>query len=217
MRPEAAPELPRLVLASGSPRRRELLAALGLAFDVRPLDLDETPLPAEEPERYVRRLALAKARAAGARPGELVLAADTTVVLDGEILGKPADAAEARRMLARLAGRRHTVLSGVALFAPGRDGGAGREAVAVDRSEVDIAPLPAAEIEWYVETGEPLDKAGSYAVQGLGALFVEAVWGNYTNVVGLPLPTTARLFAELGHDLRRFREAEVGTALNLRT
>jgi septum formation protein len=207
--PSGAPR-PRVVLASASPRRRDLLAALGLPFEVRPVDLDETPRPGEEPRAYVVRLAAEKA-AADARPGELVLAADTVVVLEGEggggpeLLGKPRDPAEAEAMLARLAGREHVVFTGVALLAAAADGRGGpRLATAVEESRVRIAALDAAEIAWYVATGEPLDKAGAYAVQGIGALFVEAIEGNYSNVVGLPLPTVRRLFAELGYDLRDF-------------
>lgn len=187
-------ERPRLVLASASPRRRELLAGLGLEFTVRPVDLDETPEPGEDPRAYVARLAREKA-AAAARPGELVLAADTAVVIGGALLGKPEGPAEARRMLAGIAGRVHTVLTGVELVL------GERRAAAVSESRVRLAELDAERIAWYVATGEPLDKAGSYAVQGLGALFVEAVEGNYTNVVGLPLPEVYRLFAALGYDL----------------
>jgi septum formation protein len=199
--------MPRLVLASASPRRRELLASLGLEFEVRPVDLDETPRPGEAPEAYVARLAREKAAAAlqlgGRGPGELVLAADTVVVLDGELLGKPADPAEARAMLRRLAGREHTVHTGVELA---EDTGSGvRRAAAVATSRVRIAALDDPTIAWYVATGEPLDKAGAYAIQDLGALFVEAVDGNYTNVVGLPVPTVWRLFRELGEDLLAFR------------
>jgi septum formation protein len=191
---------PQLILASASPRRRNLLADLGLELVVRPVDVDETPEEGEEPLTYVLRLARQKARAK-AHPGELVLAADTVVVLDGDLLGKPADEAEARSMLARLAGRRHTVFTGQALYDPGHE----REQVWVEASEVQIALLTEEEIAWYVATGETMDKAGSYAVQGIGALFVEAVDGNYTNVVGLPLPATYRLFQGLGYDLRDFR------------
>jgi septum formation protein len=171
-------------------------------FTVRSVDLDETPRDGEPPRDYVGRLAMEKA-AARAHPGEIVLAADTTVVLEGSILGKPRDPDEARWMLARIAGREHTVLTGVALAEPGRD----RRACGIETSRVRIAPLDEDWIAWYVATGEPLDKAGSYAVQGLGALFVEEVHGNYTNVVGLPLPLVDRLFRELGYDLRDFREA----------
>ena len=192
--------LPALILASSSPRRRELLGSLGLRFTVRAADLDETPLAGEDPRDTVLRLARAKA-AARAHPGELVLAADTVVVIDGELLGKPQDPADARRMLGRIAGREHTVLTAVALDEPDRE----RRTAAVATSRVRMAPMSAEEIDWYVATGEPLDKAGSYAVQGLGALFVEEVFGNYTNVVGLPIPLTYRLFRELGYDLREFR------------
>ena len=201
-----------LILASASPRRRELLAGLGLRFEVRSADVDETPLPGEQAEPYVVRLAREKAGAV-ARPGELVLAADTTVVVDGEILGKPLDADDARRMLRQLAGREHEVLTGIALFELGHlddldnpeNGSAGRTAARADLSRVRIAPLTDEEIDWYVATGEPMDKAGAYGIQGLGSLFVEAVDGNYTNVVGLPVPAVYRLFAELGYDLRSFR------------
>jgi septum formation protein len=195
---------PALVLASASPRRRELLGGLGLAFTVRPVDLDETPLPGEEPRAYVLRLSREKA-AARTEPGELVLAADTIVVLDGDLLGKPRDEQDARRMLGRIAGREHTVLTGVALREMGHAGRDLRQAAVVETSRVRMAAMSPEQIAWYVTTGEPLDKAGSYAVQGLGALFVEEVFGNYTNVVGLPLPATYRLFAELGYDLRSFR------------
>jgi septum formation protein len=192
--------LPSLVLASASPRRRELLAGLGLRFTIRAADLDETPLPGEDPGETVLRLAREKA-AALAHPGELVLAADTDVVIDGEILGKPRDPEDARRMLARIAGREHTVLSAVALEEPGRN----RRTSGMATSRVRIAPLTPERIAWYVATGEPLDKAGSYAVQGIGALLVEEIFGNYTNVVGLPLPLAWRLFREMGYELMDFR------------
>ncbi len=187
------------MLASASPRRRDLLAGLGLRFTVRAGAVDETPLAGEEPAACVRRLAAVKA-AARVEDGELVLAADTVVVLDGEMLGKPRDPAAARRMLAAIAGREHTVLTGVALH----DAAAGRAEAAVEASRVRMARMSPADVAWYVATGEPLDKAGSYAVQGVGALFVEAIHGNYTNVVGLPLPATWRLFNSLGYDVRWF-------------
>jgi septum formation protein len=201
------------VLASASPRRRELLSGLGLRFEVRPADLDETPRAGEAPRDYVLRLALGKA-AARAAAGELVLAADTVVVAEGELLGKPRDPEDARRMLGRIAGREHTVFSGIALFEPAKEDGTeigelvARSAATVEESRVVLAPLGERDIAWYVATGEPLDKAGSYAVQGIGALFVEAVHGSYTNVVGLPLPATSRLFQELGYELLSFREGE---------
>lgn len=194
----------RLILASTSPRRRDLLEGLQLAFEVRPAEIDESLLADEVPQDHVLRLARAKAQAV-ARPGELVLAADTIVVLDGRILGKPADSTEAEQMLRQLAGREHEVYSGVALFEPASD----TTVAASDRSEVRIADLSGDEIAWYVSTGEPLDKAGSYAIQGLGALFVESIVGNYTTVVGLPLPLTRSLFRELGYDILDFRTQPV--------
>ena len=195
------PRLPeQLVLASASPRRRDLLAGLQLDFEVRSAEIDESALTDELPEDHVVRLARAKAQAV-ARPGELVLAADTVVVLEGRILGKPADPADAHQMLSSLTGREHDVYTGVALFEPDRD----TLVSASDRSEVRLATLDKDEISWYVSTGEPLDKAGSYAIQGLGALFVERVVGNYTNVVGLPLPLTRSLFRQLSYDILDFR------------
>ncbi|HXU30423.1 MAG TPA: Maf family protein [Thermoanaerobaculia bacterium] len=187
--------LPPLVLASASPRRRVLLQGLGLTFTIRPADLDETPFPNEQPGPYVLRLAKAKA-AAVVQPGELALAADTVVVLDGELLGKPTDAQDAEKMLAKIAGREHQVYTGVALQHAAEP--ALREASSLTLSKVRMAAMDAETIAWYVATGEPMDKAGSYAVQGLGALFVEAIDGNYTNVVGLPLPAVKALFEELG-------------------
>jgi nucleoside triphosphate pyrophosphatase len=190
-----------LVLASASPRRRELLAGLGLRFTVRPADVDETPRDGEDPGAYVLRLAQEKAAAVALPENtqELVLAADTTVVIDGEILGKPLDEEDARRMLRRLSGREHEVLTGLALCEAG-----GREASAMETSRVRMAALSEDEIAWYAATREPLDKAGAYAIQGLGSLFVEAVAGNYSNVVGLPIPAVYRLFAALGVDLKAF-------------
>ncbi len=173
---------------------------MGLRFTVRAAEVDESPLPDESPRDMVLRLAREKASTL-AHPGELILAADTTVVLQDEVLGKPQDPADARRMLGRIAGREHEVLTAVALDEPGR----GRRAAAVASSRVRMAAMSPEEVDWYVATGEPLDKAGSYAVQGLGALFVEEVRGNYTNVVGLPVPLTYRLFRELGYDIRDFR------------
>lgn len=186
----------QLILASASPRRREMLEAMGWSFLVRPVELDESPFPGEDAAAYVGRLALAKARAAALAateaPDALVLGADTVVALECELFGKPKDAADARRMLRRLAGRRHQVLTGVALL----DGE--REWLEVARTEVQMAPISEQEIELYVATGEPLDKAGAYAVQGRGALFVSALEGNYSNVVGLPLPVVYRLLLAAG-------------------
>jgi septum formation protein len=171
---------------------------------VRASDIDETPHPGEPPADYVLRLAREKAAAVAATSREtaeeLVLAADTTVVVDGEILGKPADEADARRMLGLLAGREHEVHTGVALRENGPLGI--REATHLETTKVRMAPLSEGEIAWYAATREPHDKAGAYAAQGLGALFIEAVCGNYSNVVGLPLPVVYKLFAALGYDLK---------------
>ncbi len=193
----------RLILASASPRRSEMLRNLGVAFDARPVDVDETPEDGEDPERYVLRLAAAKARAAAraepagaARANEVVLAADTIVVADGRLLGKPRDERDARGMLELLSARQHEVLTGVAVAAAGR-----QLQRAAERTWVRFARMSPEEIAWYVATGEPLDKAGAYAVQGLGALFVEAVSGNYSNVVGLPLPLAYRLLRAAGVSL----------------
>lgn len=180
---------PLLILASASARRRELLMLVGAHFESFPVDLDESPLPEERAEAHVLRLSEAKARAAlergGARRSEeaVILGADTIVTIDREILGKPVEPASAVRMLSRLSGRVHEVWTGVSLVHP-EDGRAVTQAV---RSIVKFAPLDAGEIERYVATGEPLDKAGGYAVQGHGALYVEAIEGSYSNVVGLPL------------------------------
>jgi septum formation protein len=177
----------RLVLASGSPRRRELLGFLGLPFEVRPADLDETPQDGEFAEPYVGRLSVEKALAV-AGPGELVLAADTTVALDGEILGKPSDRDDAIRVLTKLAGKTHQVHTGIALA----DGDTGKILHAtVDTAQVFMAPLNAELIDWYVSTGEPMDKAGSYAVQGIGSVLVGRVEGNVQTVIGLPMTVVA--------------------------
>jgi nucleoside triphosphate pyrophosphatase len=198
--PAGPSSAPRLVLASASPRRSALLAGLGLTFTVRPAHLDETPRPGEPPADLVLRLARAKASAVADRaasPPELVLAADTEVILDDAPLGKPADDADAARMLRALAGRAHDVVTGVALF----DGATGRMVSGVERTRVAFAPMSEREIAWYVASGEPRDRAGAYAIQGLAALFVTGVDGNWGNVVGLPLPLVYRLARELGFDL----------------
>jgi len=170
-----------LVLASQSPRRAEILRNAGIPFTVRVADVDETPLEAERPGSYVRRLAESKARAIEAAPGEIVLGADTTVVAAGEILAKPVDAADARRMLRLLSGRRHEVLTGICLL---RDGEALRDHAS---TAVWFAPLTESEIEEYVNSGEPMDKAGAYAIQGLASRYVERIEGCYFNVMGLPV------------------------------
>jgi septum formation protein len=182
----------KIILGSASPRRRELLGQLGLEFDVLSPDVDETPIGREGPLEYVRRVAVAKSAAIAADANTLVITADTTVDLGGEILGKPIDAADAAAMLRRLSARTHRVHTGVAL----RIGE--RTATDVVTSLVTFVPLAPAMVEWYVATGEPLDKAGAYAIQGAGAVLVQRVRGSVSNVVGLPLHTVVRIAADLG-------------------
>ena len=205
---------PKLCLASRSPRRAELLTLVGAHFVVAPVELDERPLEGERPEAHVLRLAEAKARASRATreekegtPSEetVYVGADTIVTIDRAILGKPADKNEAARMLARLSGRIHEVWTGLFLLDPKEERGLG-EAV---RSLVKFSSIAPAEIERYVATGEPLDKAGAYAVQGGGALFVEAIEGSYSNVVGLPL-------SHLKHLLGLLREPSMRAASSAR-
>jgi septum formation protein len=184
-------ELPKLILASASPRRAEILRTVGWPFEALPVDIDESRHPDEEAAVYVERLAQEKARAAAGVPGvgSTIVGADTVVVVDEEILGKPRDEDDARRMLRQLSGRWHQVLTGVALIA-----GASSECrVAYETTEVKFAAMSEAEIDWYVSSGEPMDKAGAYAIQGLGARFIEGIKGDYFNVVGLPV----RLLYEL--------------------
>ena len=190
--------MPCLVLASQSPRRRELLAALGLELEVRPAHADEAVHPGERPRDYVLRVARQKARAVA---GDVVLAADTAVVLGDEALGKPDGADDARRMLRALSGTLHQVLTAVVVLRrAGAAAGAG-EWHAVVSTDVRFAPLGEEEIAWYVATGEPLDKAGAYAIQGAGGAFVRAVTGSVSNVVGLPLAETADLLRQAGFPL----------------
>ncbi|QBI19074.1 septum formation inhibitor Maf [Egibacter rhizosphaerae] len=182
------------VLASASPRRRELLALADLPVEVRAPEVDETPEPNETPHAYVARLARTKASACVRGPGEVVLAADTAVVLDGAPLGKPRDPEHAAALLGALSGRRHTVLTGVAV-AGGRLPEVHAEVVA---TEVEFAHLTAEMIAWYVATGEPFDKAGGYGIQGRAALFVRRIEGSWTNVVGLPLVESLELLRAAG-------------------
>jgi septum formation protein len=182
----------RLLLASTSPRRVEILGALGIPFDRTAADVDETILPGEPGREAAVRLSEAKAAAAVSRhPGAWVLAADTLVLIDGAVLGKPRDDAEAAEMLARLSGREHVVVTAVTLQ---RD--SGPASTTVEESRVRIAPLDEEEIRWYVATGEPRDKAGAYAVQGLGARFIAGVEGSFSNVMGLPARSVYRLLRE---------------------
>jgi septum formation protein len=190
---ESAPAA-RLVLASQSPRRREILAAAGLAFTVRAPRILEQRAPGEAPEPYVLRLAREKAAAVEIAPGEIVLSADTTVVVDDHVLEKPLDRADARRMLALLSGRTHAVITGLCLRTSGRT--IADSAV----TRVRFMPLTNAEIAAYAASGEPMDKAGAYAIQGLASKFVDRIEGCYSNVVGLPIALVYRHLKDLGYN-----------------
>lgn len=186
----------RLILASASPRRAELLRAAGIPFEISAVDVDEQFHAGENPEYAVARLAEAKAGAVVARfPDCVVLGADTTVVVGGEALGKPADPADAARMLRLLSGRTHEVLTGVCMCARGR------RLLHVEPTQVRMVGLSDVEIAWYVSTGEAADKAGGYAVQGLASRFIEGIDGSYSNVVGLPISRVYELLKELGCDI----------------
>jgi septum formation protein len=187
----------KFILASASPRRRELLASIGLEFDVVPSHIPEVRDDRESPEEYVGRLSREKAeRIASEHPSRWVIAADTTVLLGDQLLEKPVDDADARRMLATIAGRTHIVYTGVTLRNVERDWHETRLA----ESEVRMLPLSESDIAWYVKTGEPADKAGAYAVQGIGAMFIDSIHGSYTNVVGLPLATLFQMLRKAGLD-----------------
>lgn len=186
--------MPNLVLASGSPRRHDLLAGIGLKFLVAAPDVDESIMLGEGPSAYVKRIAELKAATSN---GEVVLSADTTVVFQGEVIGKPADEHDARTMLRRLAGETHQVFTAVCVVGP-----AGRLTEVV-RSDVRLASLTDDQIAWYVGTGEPMDKAGSYGLQGIGMAFVEAVSGSVTNVIGLPMAETMALLESQGVEVMR--------------
>jgi len=184
----------QLILASASPRRQALLKQVGIAFRQQVAEIDETPLENEAAEDYVVRLALEKARAV--RQHSItdrlpVLGADTAVVIDGRLLGKPESPAHARQMLQLLSGREHRVMSAVALVGS-------REAVQLSVSRVWFRPLSENEIDAYWRTGEPQDKAGAYAIQGVGAIFIERLEGSYTGVMGLPLYETGQLLQDFG-------------------
>jgi septum formation protein len=186
----------RIVLASASPRRADLLRAAGILFDVFPVDVDERFRPDEKPEDAVARLAEMKATAAlASHPGSVVVGADTTVVVHGDALAKPVDAADARRMLRLLSGRTHDVLTGVCVSRTGR------RLVHVETTRVRMAQLTEGEIEWYISTAEPFDKAGAYAVQGLASRFITGIDGSYSNVVGLPISNVYDLLKALGCDI----------------
>jgi septum formation protein len=184
-----------IILASNSPRRRELLSQIGLTFTIAPADVDERTRPGESPVDYAERLAREKARAAAERAGKgIVIAADTIVVVRGDILGKPADAADARRMLAELSGREHEVVTALAVM----DAETKRASVKTSVTRVWFRTLTEREIKAYVATGEPLDKAGAYGIQERGALLVERIEGCYSNVVGLPLSLLGEMLRDFG-------------------
>ena len=170
-----------LILASQSPRRSELLQQAGIHFISRPANVDETVLAGESPESYVRRVAEEKAAAVQAGPDDIVLGADTVVVIDGRILGKPRDEGDALRMLEALSGRDHIVLTGICLRR------ATETILDIAKTRVWFQPCTRHELEQYVATGEPMDKAGAYAIQGLASKFIRQIEGSYTNVVGLPI------------------------------
>lgn len=185
-----------LLLASASPRRCALLRQIGLPFEARPVDADETPPPGADPARAALAIARRKAAAAPASGGAWVLAADTVGDLDGRLLGKPRDAEDARAILAALSGRAHRVITALVVHSPG-----GRLAGDAVATEVEFAPLSPSQIAAYVATGEPIGKAAAYAIQGLGAALVREIRGDYGNVVGLPLRRTIELLDETGYPL----------------
>jgi septum formation protein len=184
-----------VILASASPRRHELLTRIGVTFTVRAPDIDESPDNGEVPVDYVRRVATAKAAAVAAATDELVIAADTTVDLESQILGKPVDDRDAASMLRRLSGRTHRVHTGVAVRRNGQ------ELAEVCTTLVTFAALDEAAIQWYVSTGEPMGKAGAYALQGAGAALVESVHGSVSNVIGLPMHVVIELASRTGVNL----------------
>src|SRR5437588_2552766 len=186
--------IPKLILASASPRRAEILRSVGWPFEALPAHIDESREEGERADAYVERIALAKAEAAAAHcPGSLVLGADTVVVIDDQILGKPRDHDDSRCMLRELSGRWHQVLTGVALV----NDLTGQSKVAHEVTDVRFAVMSDEEINWYVSTSEPMDKAGAYAIQGHGALFIKEIRGDYFNVVGLPVRLLYTLVSEV--------------------
>ncbi|HEY0462337.1 MAG TPA: Maf family protein [Pyrinomonadaceae bacterium] len=196
--------LPKLILASGSPRRAEILTSVGWGFTKDSADIDETEQAGESPEDYVRRLALEKAEAVAQKYVEaIILGADTTVVINHQIIGKPVDFEDAKRMLKMLSGKWHEVLTGVALVKTNPQSATGnrQSIVGIERTRVKFAEMSGAEIEFLAEKGEPLDKAGAYAVQAQAALFIEGIEGDYWNVVGLPVNLVYNLIRDLArHD-----------------
>jgi septum formation protein len=197
----------RFILASSSPRRRELLSSIGVEFDVIPSHIPEQRGESETPEEYVARLSREKAHAISERhPERWVIAADTTVALDDLVLEKPADADDAKRMLKTIAGKTHVVYTGVTLTRANPH----YIDTHVATSEVRMLPLTERDIAWYVATGEPLDKAGAYAAQGVGGLFIDSIHGSFTNVVGLPLALLFQMLRKAGID-PLYNRQDVGT------
>ena len=197
----------RVILASASPRRRDLLTMIGIRHEVVPADIDETYLPGEPPLAHAERLAREKGTAVAARyPEALTIAADTIVVIDEQVLGKPRDVADATRMLRQLSGRTHTVFTAVAVVR------AGRVESGVEAVTVTFRHLTDAEIGAYIATGEPMDKAGSYGIQGFGAIIVERIDGDFFAVMGLALGRMVQLMRRLGarYDFRRVQVADDG-------
>lgn len=187
-----------IILASGSPRRKDILNTIGLSHDIRIADIDETPFDGEVPEVYVQRLAYKKVMAAADAAAqsevvEIIVGGDTIVVLDGEILQKPVDETEACEMLRRLKGRRHQVLTGISVYHSGRD----EAYTGLSVTEVEMTAYSDETIKAYIATGEPMDKAGAYGIQGIGAVLVSEVFGDYNTVVGLPVSTLMTAFETL--------------------
>ncbi len=187
----------KIVLASKSPRRAEILTAVGWPFEQMAANVDESRLGSEDAASYVKRLARSKAETIAKKiPMGLVLGADTVVVIEGEILGQPCDDQDARRMLNLLSGKWHGVLTGVALMRASQPTGA---VVAHEMTRVRFSEMSAEEIDWYVSTGEPLDKAGAYAVQGKGGLFIDEIQGDYFNIAGLPVRRIYEMLRKIGY------------------
>ena len=193
-----------LVLASGSPRRQELLRSAGISFEVQPADIPENALPGEAAKDCAERLARDKALAvASQRPHDFILGADTVVVVDGQILGKPTDAADAARMLRLLSGREHQVITGVCLVV------SAQPSVASETTLVTVSEITEKDIAGYVASGEPMDKAGAYAIQGLASRWIPRIEGDYSNVVGLPVALVLRMLRE--------RASEIGSQFSVRS
>jgi len=189
-----------LILASASPRRQELLRAAGISFTVQPADVDETPLAGESARDCAERLAREKALAVSrARPEDLILGADTVVVVDKTILGKPADAEDAARMLRLLSGRVHQVITGVCFVEPAAGGQMPAARAASENTLVTMSTISDDEIRAYVATGEPMDKAGAYAIQGMASRWIPRIEGDYSNVVGLPVALVYHMLRERKH------------------